>query len=202
MKFGAYWTIYFEWLRYSCSQWHAQNGYSVTPTPLIIWQLLITFHVRGLKNVHAILRDILIKSVGICWSTTHVKFWFPVASRWCYEYGRISACEWAQARTLIIHKKFDAYWTKYNEVTIISFFIGKCSKWQTRHAHTVTPKWKILITFEPERVHTSHSNFHENLEKSIRGVCYSTQCVNLQKWAFKMDKLPVEFSLWSQETFL
>ncbi len=86
----------------------------------------------------------------------------------------------------MIHIKFDAYWTMYTEFLSILFFMAKCLKWQPRHIHTVTSKRNILLSFDPKGIKSTRSNFHENLIKSLGGVCESTQRVNHQKWLFDL----------------
>ncbi len=43
-------------------------------------------------------------------------------------------------------------------------------KLATLAPHTVTPKRKILIIFDPKGVKSTHSNFHENLINSLGGT--------------------------------
>ncbi len=50
------------------------------------------------------------------------------------------------------------------------FFTAKPSKWQPGHIHTVTPKQKILITFDLKGVKSAHSNFPEDLITVLGGV--------------------------------
>ncbi len=151
-----------------CSKWRSRHAHTVSP----IRKILISFHVTGLKSVHTRFHDIPIKFVGgVCLNASHVKFWsFPVARRGRYESGWISACEWLQGGTLIIHVKFHADWTMYSQVISIWFYLARHSKWWPSHAHTVTPIQKILITFDPKGVKTVHSDFHENHTKSLGGV--------------------------------
>ncbi len=60
------------------------------------------------------------------------------------------------------------YWR--TDVLRLAPFLAKHSKWWPCHAHTVTPKQKILISFDPKWVKSTHSDFHENLIKSVGGV--------------------------------
>ncbi len=65
-----------------------------------------------------------------------------------------------------------AFRKMYTEFICISLFVARRSKWHSRHADTVTPKWKTLITSDLKGVKSTHSNFHENPLKSLGGVCY------------------------------
>ncbi len=99
------------------------------------------------------------------------QFWsFPVARRWRYESGWISTYEWLQGGTLNTHIKFHADRTMYSGVISIWFFLAKRSKWRPSHAHTVTRKRTILITFDPKGVKSTPSDFHEDTIKSLGGV--------------------------------
>ncbi len=165
-----------------CSKWQSRHAHTVS----LIWKILITFHVTGLKSVHTRFHDILIKFVGgVHLNASHVKFWsFPVARRGRCEYDWILACEWVQGKPLIIHVKFHVYWTLYSEVISILFFLARHSKWQPSHTHTLTPIRTILITFDPKGVKTLHSDFQENPTKSLGGVCQSMYGENRPKWLF------------------
>ncbi len=150
-----------------CQKWRSCHAHTVNP----IGKILISFHVTGLKSIHSKCHDILSKFVGVCKSAARVRFWsFPVARRGHYECGWISAYEWLQGKTLIIHMKFHADWSMYSGVLSIWFFLPKWSKWQPRHAHTVTLIRKILITFDPKGVKSTPSDFHEDWIKSLGGV--------------------------------
>ncbi len=173
MKFGAYWAKFTEVIKVSLfpgtrSKWRSRHARTVNP----IGKILITFHVTGLKSVHTNFHDILIKFVGgVRLSAVHVQFWsFPVARRWRYESGWISAYEWLQGRTLNTHIKFHADWTMYSGVISIWFFLANRSKWRPSHAHTVTPTGTILITFDPKGVKSTPSDFHKDTIKSLGGV--------------------------------
>ncbi len=95
---------------------------------------------------------------------------FPFTRRGRFDCGWISAYEWLQGETLIIHVQFDADWTMYSGVIRIWIFLAKRSKWRPRHAQTVTLIRKILITFDPKGVKSTPSDFHEDTIKSLGGV--------------------------------
>ncbi len=50
---------------------------------------------------------------------------------------------------------------------------GTWSKWWPRHAHTVTPIRKILITFHVTGLKSVHTSFHDIPIKFVGGVCLS-----------------------------
>ncbi len=59
----------------------------------------------------------------------------------------------------------------YSKVISILFFLAKRSKCRPRHSHIVTPIRAILITFDLKGFKSNHSNFHEDMLKSVGGVC-------------------------------
>ncbi len=75
-----------------------------------------------------------------------------------------------QAGTLIKHVKFDAYWTMSIEVISTSFFMAKRLKWCPCHAHNITPEGRLLTTFDPKGVKSTHSDFHKDWMNSLGGV--------------------------------
>ncbi len=166
------------------TKWRSRHAHTVNP----IWMILISFHVTGLKSVITRFHDIPIKFVGgVRQSASHVRLWsFPVARRGRYKYDWISAYEWPQGGTLIIHIKFHQYWTRYSGVISIWFFLANRSKWQPIHAHTVNPKRKILITSHVTGLKSVHTRFRDIPIKFVVGVCESASLV--QFWSFPVAR--------------
>ncbi len=60
-------------------------------------------------------------------------------------------------------------------------FPGEGSKWWPCHAHTVTRKRNILITFNPKGVKSTHDDFHHNPRKIPRRSTLNSNAYTLPK---------------------
>ena len=110
----------------------------------------------------------------------------PVPNGGCF------VCEWnssyrcVQAGTLVKCLKFGAYRTMHTEVISISCFTARHSKWRSRHAHTVNPIRKILITSHVSRLKSVHTEFHDIPIKFVGGVRLNTSHVKF--WSFPVAR--------------